>query len=435
MLVSPYLKVAGALSVAVTPVVALAQPLPAAPSPAIAMASPNSAAIERFYASRSNAGLWLTNPEAQAQVLTTLRESTLDGFQRGPEAAAQAEALIARANAGDTAAARQAERLLTEAWVGYVQSLSTPIANMIYGDNFVRPRVPSADNVLGRLHSESNLAAYVRSVPNLNPLYGQLRAAAVAELKLPGGGRSALLSTNMARVRFVPMSKRYVIVDTPSARMWMYENNQPVDSMKLVVGMNEYTTPMIASMLYYVQLNPYWHVPDHLVRKTVAPNVIKMGPGYLKSRNYDVVEDWPPEARIIPPSEVDWKGAAAGTVKLKIRQRPGGTNSMGKMKFPFPNNEGIFLHDTPAREHFAKTLRTISNGCVRLEDAPRFLRWVMGRDVQASGDSADQSVVLPTPIPIYLTYMTARPEGGTIAYEPDVYRLDGSAGSRTVSAQ
>ncbi|HMI40631.1 MAG TPA: hypothetical protein VK485_05320, partial [Sphingomicrobium sp.] len=139
------------------------------------MASPNAAAVERFYASRKNASLWLTNPEAQAQVLTTLRESTVDGFTRGPEVATQAEALIARATAGDTAAARQAELLLTDAWVSYMQSLATPIANMIYGDNWVRPRVPSANDVFSRLQYSPNLAAYVRSAPNLNPMYGQMR--------------------------------------------------------------------------------------------------------------------------------------------------------------------------------------------------------------------------------------------------------------------
>jgi len=434
-LVSPYLKIAGALSFAVTPVAAAAQPLPIAPSPApVVMASPNAAAVERFYASRKNAGLWLTNPEAQAQVLTTLREATVDGFKRGPEAAAQAEALIAQATAGDTAAARQAELLLTEAWVGYIQSLSTPIANMIYGDNFVRPRVPSADNVLGRLHAAPNLAAYVRSAPNLNPLYGQLRAAAVSELKLPGGGQSALLSTNLARLRFVPLSKRYVIVDTPSATMWMYENNKPVDSMKLVVGMDEYRTPLIASMIYYTTFNPYWHVPDHLVRKAVAPNVLRSS-SYLKTKGYEVVSDWSRDAKIIPASEIDWKGAAAGKVHVKMRQQPGGDNSMGKMKFPFENGDGVFLHDTPRREHFAKSVRTISNGCVRLEDAPRFVRWLYGRDVAAEGVGPDQNVVLPSPVPVYLTYMTARPENGTIAYERDPYRLDGSGSTKMVSAK
>ena len=434
-MVSPYLKIAGALSFAVTPVAALAQPLPAAPSPApVAMASPNAAAVERYFASRKDAGLWLTNPEAQAQVLATLRESTVDGFKRGPEVATQAEALIARATAGDTAAARQAELLITEAWVSYVQSLSRPIPNMIYGDNLVQPRVPSAENVLGRLHSESNLAAYVRSAPNLNPLYGQIRAAAVAELKLPGGGQSALLSANLDRLRFVPMAKRYVIVDTPSATMWMYENNRPVDSMKLVVGMDEYRTPLIASMIYYTTFNPYWHVPDHLVRKAVAPNVLRSST-YLKTKGYEVVSEWSDTAAIIPASEVDWKGAAAGKVHVKMRQKPGGDNSMGRMKFPFENGDGVFLHDTPRREHFAKSVRTISNGCVRLEDAPRFVRWLYGRDVQADGVGPDQDVVLPTPVPVYLTYMTARPENGTIAYERDPYRLDGSAGTKMVSVK
>ena len=433
-MVSPYLKIAGALAVAVTPIAAQAQIMPAAPSAPMLMASPNAAAVERFYASRKNNGLWLTNAEAQAQILTTLRESVVDGYKRGPEAAAQAEALIARAAAGDTAAAGQAERLLTEAWIGYIQSLARPIPNMIYGDNFVKPRVPSAENVLGRLHTEANLAAYVRSAPNLNPLYGQVRAAAVNELKLPGGGRSALLSANLDRLRFVPMAKRYVIVDTPSATMWMYENNQPVDSMKLVVGMDEYRTPLIASMIYYTTFNPYWHVPDHLVRKAVAPNVLRSS-SYLKTKGYEVVEEWSRDSKIIPASEVDWKAVAAGKVHIKMRQQPGGDNSMGRMKFPFNNGDGVFLHDTPRREHFAKAVRTISNGCVRLEDAPRFVRWLYGRNVAADGVGPDQNVVLSSPVPIYLTYMTTRPENGTIAYERDPYRLDGSAGTRTAAAK
>ena len=156
---------------------------------------------------------------------------------------------------------------------------------------------------------------------------------------------------------------------------------------------------------------------------------------YLKTKGYEVVAEWSDTAAIIPASEVDWKGAAAGTVHVKMRQKPGGDNSMGRMKFPFENGDGVFLHDTPRREHFAKSVRTISNGCVRLEDAPRFVRWLYGRDVQASGVGPDQDVVLPTPVPVYLTYMTARPEGGTIAYERDPYRLDGSAGSKMVSAK
>jgi murein L,D-transpeptidase YcbB/YkuD len=259
-----------------------------------------------------------------------------------------------------------------------------------------------------------------------------MRAAAVAELKLPGGGKSALLSENLARARFIPPSKKYVIVDTPSARMWMYENGQPVDSMKLVVGMDAYRTPLIASVIYYTTFNPYWHAPDHLVRKAIAPNALRSST-YLKSKGYEVLSEWSPNAKVIPPSEVDWKGAAAGTVHLKVRQAPGGDNSMGKMKFPFENGDGVFLHDTPHREHFAKSIRTISNGCVRLEDAPRFVRWLYGRDVHAEGVGADQNVVLPTPVPVYLLYMTTRPEGGTIAYERDPYRLDRAGGAKMVS--
>ena len=326
--------------------------------------------------------------------------------------------LIARATAGD-----KARRARKPKCSSPKRGSATCVLRDFRSPNDLRrhgvaARAERYDIVLYRLQTAPDLAAYVRSAPKLNPMYGQMRAAAVAELKLPGGGKSALLSENMARARFIPPSKRYVVVDVPSARLWMYENNQPVDSMKLVVGMDEYRTPLIASVIYYTTFNPYWHAPDHLVRKAIAPNALRNS-GYLKAKGYEVLSEWSADAKIIPPSEVDWKGAAAGTVHLKVRQHPGGDNSMGKMKFPFENGDGVFLHDTPHREHFAKSVRTISNGCVRLEDAPRFVRWLYGRDVHAEGVGADQNVVLPTPVPVYLLYMTRAPEGGTIAYEPD----------------
>jgi murein L,D-transpeptidase YcbB/YkuD len=97
---------------------------------------------------------------------------------------------------------------------------------------------------------------------------------------------------------------------------------------------------------------------------------------------------------------------------------------MGKMKFPFPNGEDIFLHDTPAREHFAKAQRTISNGCVRLEDAKRFARWLLGREPVAPSAETEVRVQLPAGVPIYLTYLTAQPTETGLTYLKDVYDWD-----------
>jgi murein L,D-transpeptidase YcbB/YkuD len=114
-------------------------------------------------------------------------------------------------------------------------------------------------------------------------------------------------------------------------------------------------------------------------------------------------DDGAPE---ISPEEVDWKAVAAGRAKVKVRQLPGPGNSMGEVKFGFPNNSGIFLHDTPKKELFAGDERAVSNGCVRLEDAPKLARWLLGRDPEAvDAGIPEQHVLLPRAVPIYITYL------------------------------
>jgi murein L,D-transpeptidase YcbB/YkuD len=122
---------------------------------------------------------------------------------------------------------------------------------------------------------------------------------------------------------------------------------------------------------------------------------------------------------------VDWKAVAAGRVQVNLRQRPGPANSMGKMKFMFPNQQGIWLHDTPEREKIEDAARLESNGCVRLEDAARFARWLFnGRPPSPKGARPEQKVELPQPVPIYLTYLTAVPSGTSIVYFDDFYGKD-----------
>ena len=111
-------------------------------------------------------------------------------------------------------------------------------------------------------------------------------------------------------------------------------------------------------------------------------------------------------ANAIDPRAVDWKAVAAGRQTVKVRQLPGPGNSMGEVKFGFPNEHGIFLHDTPKKELFHSAARNLSNGCVRLEDAPRLARWLLGRDPGAlDADVPEQHVALPRAMPIYITYL------------------------------
>jgi L,D-transpeptidase YcbB len=392
-------------------------------------------AAARFYAARQNGPMWFrpgSNGEAAAQLAGILRRAQLDGLANGPELASQVEAALVQARTGDKVKVAAAERLISAAWVLYVQKLSEPTDGMIFG--YQPPRMPNPDRILHEAANAPSLPQHVQAVSNVNPIYAQLREAAYRQAQSSGQLTDPRLLANMERARSIPATGRFVLVDAASQRLWMYEDGQPVDSMKVVVGTIETPTPMIASMIHYATLNPYWNVPDALIRKTIAPNVVKKGLTYLKAQGYEVLSDWGASATVIPASEIDWKAVAAGQKSIRVRQLPGSDNAMGTVKFTFPNAENIYLHDTPSKELFAKSPRTFSNGCVRLEDADRFGRWLMlGQAPVASSAEPEQFVKLPQGVPVYITYLTAQPNGRDLAYAEDVYGRDRDAAARVAS--
>ena len=203
----------------------------------------------------------------------------------------------------------------------------------------------------------------------------------------------------------VPSHGRFVLVDAASARLFMVENGDVVDSMKVIVGKPSAATPMLRSTIYYATFNPYWNVPTDLAKSIIAPRVLKDGAAYLESHGYQIVSGFSRTARVLPASSVDWQAVADGTETVHVRQLPGPANSMGRMKFGFANGDGIFLHDTPRKELFEASDRGLSNGCVRLEDAPRFARWLLGRDPAFADASPEENIALPSGVPIVITYL------------------------------
>ena len=202
----------------------------------------------------------------------------------------------------------------------------------------------------------------------------------------------------------IPLRGRFVLVDANSARLYMIDGGRVQDSMRVIVGKPDTPTPELKSVLNYETLNPYWHVTPDLARTLIAANVLKQGPSYLTSRGYDVVSGFTADAQVIPASDIDWPAVAAGTARIYVRQRPGPANSLGQFKFDIPNSDGIYLHDTPKKELFALDQRNLSHGCVRLEDAPRLARWLLGKDPPA-GSVPEEHGLLPRPVPITISYL------------------------------
>ena len=205
----------------------------------------------------------------------------------------------------------------------------------------------------------------------------------------------------------IPLHGRYVLVDAASARLYMIEDGHVRDSMRVIVGKPETPTPKLKDVLNYETLNPYWHVTADLTRTLIAANVLKQGPSYLTQHGYEIVSGWGPDARVLSSDSVDWKAVAAGETQVYVRQRPGPANSLGQFKFDLPNGDGIYLHDTPKKELFAQDERNLSHGCVRLEDAPRLARWLLGKDPPAAS-APEENILLPRPVPITISYLDPR---------------------------
>ncbi|PSJ43215.1 L,D-transpeptidase family protein [Allosphingosinicella deserti] len=250
---------------------------------------------------------------------------------------------------------------------------------------------------------------------------------------LNSGARSfaAKLRLNLERARALPTAaNRYVLVDAAAQRLWMYQDGRPVDSMKVIVGRVTEPTPMLAAYIRSAVLNPYWNVPPDLVQTRVAPKVLSQGLNHLRAERYQVLSDWSDNAKPVDAKTIDWRAVARGEVEVPMRQLPGPKNSMGNMKFMFPNQFGVYLHDTPDKRLFGAADRKQSAGCVRLEDARRLGRWLFGRVPSTKSNAPEQSVPLKSPVPVYITYLTVAPTPDGIALRDDIYGRDGEGGTR-----
>jgi murein L,D-transpeptidase YcbB/YkuD len=237
-----------------------------------------------------------------------------------------------------------------------------------------------------------------------------------------------LIIINMERAKRLPAPEeqsKYVLVDAGDARLSLWQNGRKVDEMKIVVGKAETATPMMAAYIRYASVNPYWNVPPELVKSLIAPRIVAQGIKYLTDREYQVLSDYGPDAKIIDPETVDWQGVVDGRVNVSLRRLPSPANSMGAMKFMLPNYFGIYLHDSPERDHFTKNELWFSNGCVRLEDYKRVARFLFNGEIpQGDNPKVEKEVDLPKPIPVYMTYLTVQSNADGVQFLDDHYGRD-----------
>lgn len=427
------LRLGGAIAAAALIPSGLSTPAAAAPaqvtlSAALRQLAATDRELAAFYGARGHRPLWIRGPAfgAEAQsLLDLLATAQADGLDPNSYLGSGVAQAVAKASSGEPGPVAKAEILLSKTFAQYVRDVRRPVhLDVVYGEPWLRGGPPNTLTVLSRAAAAPSLRAYVENIGWMHPAYAGLRRA----LAKPGGEAGVdvqLLRLNLERARILPGDAgRYVLVNVPAAKLIYYEDGKIVDSMRVVVGTPEEATPVMVGMLRYATLNPYWHVPPDLTRKRIAPRVLSDGMNYFKSRGYEVVTEWSNAAKVLDPAKVDWKAVADGRTEILVRQRPGPRNGMGNVKFQFPNELGIYLHDTPAKQLFNEDQRGFSAGCVRLEDADRLGKLLFGRQLLSTTSKPEHTVPIPQPVPLYITYLTAVPDGGRIVQRKDIYGLD-----------
>jgi murein L,D-transpeptidase YcbB/YkuD len=200
--------------------------------------------------------------------------------------------------------------------------------------------------------------------------------------------------------------------------------------MNVVVGKKDTPTPIFSDQMTYVVFAPYWNVPPDIVEKETLPSAMS-DPAFLQRTNMEVVDK---SGNVVDPSTIDLSDPAA----YRFRQRPGTSNSLGLVKFMFPNQFNVYLHDTPMDSLFARATRSFSHGCVRVEQPEALARyvlrdqpaWTAERIQQAMQGDEETTVKLKSALPVYLGYWTARASSdGLIQFRRDVYGVDGRLAS------
>ena len=255
----------------------------------------------------------------------------------------------------------------------------------------------------------------------------------IAALNVPAAARLRQLRANLGRLQEFARqtTKKYVVVNIPSAQIEAVENDRVVSRHSGVVGKIDRQTPLLRSAVHEMNFNPVWTLPPTVIDKDLIPKGQDM-----QRRNQDVLSKFGIDAydgngKKLDTSKVDWSGGAAKN--LVFKQQPGKENPLGFLKINFHNNHSVYMHDTPSETMFGRNFRAASSGCVRVQGIEHLAAWLLADNgytperidaIKKSGER--QNVTLKRPVPLYFVYITAwATEDGIVQFRRDLYQRDG----------
>jgi murein L,D-transpeptidase YcbB/YkuD len=260
---------------------------------------------------------------------------------------------------------------------------------------------------------------------------GVVGKATIAAMNITVEERIALIAANLERWRWLDrdLGERYIRVNIAGFELQAIENDSVVFRTEAIVGQTQRKTPVFSSIITYLVLNPDWTVPPTILKNDIIPSLVK-NPDYLAEKNLKILRT---DGTEVDPSTIDWNTIVTSGFPYRIYQEPGPGNALGRVKFMFPNQYSVYIHDTPNRNLFGRTDRSLSSGCIRINNPLSLAEWLM-RDNPAWTPADIRNVVdmgkvrnvyLANPLPVHLLYLTAwADDDGVAFFGKDIYDLD-----------
>lgn len=263
---------------------------------------------------------------------------------------------------------------------------------------------------------------------------GIVGSTTLSALNVSVEDRIKQIKLNMERWRWLPqnLGQHYLLVNTANYELDVVENNRVIKSVRTIVGKKKHPTPMLSRKITYMVLNPYWDIPHKIAVNEILPR-IKKDPEYLAKKGIRIFEKRKSNAKEVNPESIDWNAVTKDGFNYKLRQDPIDSNALGRIKFIFPNEFSIYLHDTPYRNLFNMRKRTLSAGCIRIENPIELAAYLLKNNpkwnlkkLSAEIDSRKtKAVLLSNPIKIYILYWTVWVDkDGIVNFRDDIYGRD-----------
>jgi len=255
-----------------------------------------------------------------------------------------------------------------------------------------------------------------------------------AAMNVPVEERIDQIRVNVERWRWLPsdLGKRYLLINLAGFELYAREHGKTVLAMPVIIGKQYRETPSFSGKVRYLEINPYWTVPKSIVLKDLIPAQLR-DPDFFKRKKIRVFDGWTENAKELDITEVPLRKLNNNYFPYRFRQDPGPTNSLGRVKFMFPNPYDIYLHDTPKRYLFDRQVRAFSSGCIRVSDAVRLTAYLLNAPTQKKEEDVlrwiyreeNRALSLVHTVPVYLLYMTAWADwDGKLNFRNDIYGRD-----------